>query len=168
MSVDRPRWYLDACVITRLLENHPDAPAIRDVMQLAEAGLATIVVNTIMLIEVTRERHRPIDPAKTAMILRFFERSCVYMEDFHQPLARQSFDLIYDYLWLKPHDAAHLATAIARQCQVFYTYDSELLDKFNGEHGLQVIRPGDRIRAVDDLVLPGPLFSGHGDNEEPV
>jgi predicted nucleic acid-binding protein len=111
-------------------------------MSKAASGQRRIVVSAGSLLEVTRERNKPVDLSKQARITSFFERSFVVVRDLDRVLARNAQGLIYDYLWHHPIDAAHLATAIDTGCQVFYTYDRELIDGFDNERGLRVLEPG--------------------------
>jgi len=167
MIANRERWYLDACVITRYLENHSDSDDIEKVMNQARIGAAQIIASTIMLVEVSRSPGKPIEPAKLAKITAFYQNDYLTLVDLHQLLAEASFKLIVDYSWLRPMDAVHLATAIDRNCTAFFTYDSDILGRFDGEHNLQVLRPGDPVRSDQDF-SDYPMFADLGFEGEPV
>ena len=140
--IDRPAYrYFDSDVITRLLENRPEAQIIESLADEAASGRWTLVISAITLLEVTRERNKPVDPIKQARVESFFESAYILVRNLDFLLAGSARRLIYDYLWLHPTDAAHLATAIDVGCDVFYTYDQDLIDKFDNERGLRVIRP---------------------------
>jgi predicted nucleic acid-binding protein len=145
---DRPeRRYFDSDVITRFLENRPEREIIESLVDEAASEQWTLTVSAITLLEVTRERNKPVDPSKHARIESFFENEYILIRNLDVPLAERAQRLIYDYLWLYPMDAAHLATAIDTGCQIFYTYDRQLIDKFDNERGLRVIEP--RFSDVD-------------------
>lgn len=136
------RRYFDSDTIPRLVENAPEAPIIEALVAEASAGQWTLVVSAVSMLEVTRERHRPVDPTKYARILSFFEHPFIFVRELDLLLTEQALRLIYDYLWLRPKDAAHLAAALDTGCRTFYTYDEELIRRFHGERGLHVQRPG--------------------------
>lgn len=143
MAERRPRRYFDSDTILRLVENAPEAPSIEALITEAEAGQRTIVVSVVSMLEVTRERNRPVDPSKHARILSFFVRPFIFVRELDLLLTENALRLIYDYLWLRPNDAAHLAVAIDTGCGIFYTYDEELIRRFDGERGLRVQRPSE-------------------------
>jgi predicted nucleic acid-binding protein len=168
MKPGTQRLYLDSCVITRWLTSRDqDARDVDQLIDLGRSGQAMLIVSTLTYIEVTRERHKPVDPRKMALVMQFFQNDYVYMADFHAIVAESAVKLIYDYLWLQPNDAGHLATAIELDCKAFFTYDDDLLRKFDGERGLQVRKPGDLIpeSPIDSTGLPllTPL-----EDQEPV
>jgi predicted nucleic acid-binding protein len=142
---ERPRRYLDSDVITRFVENAPEAATIERALREAADGRWTAVICANSMLEVSRAPNHPVDPAKFARVTAFFENDYSFRRDLDVLLAERALRLIYDYLWLRPMDAAHLAAAIDTGCEIFYTYDAELLRKFDGEHGLLVVRPGSAI-----------------------
>jgi len=105
------------------------------------------------MLEVTREAGRPVDLTKYARVSEFFENDYIFVRELDVLLADSALKLIYHYLWLRPNDAAHLAAAIDTGCQVFYTFDDELVNRFDGEHGLRVVKPGTSV----SLGVPGEL-----------
>ncbi len=164
MAKRQARRYFDSDVVTRLVENRDPELSIQTLVQEAASGNWTLVLSTISMLEVTRETGKPVDPSKYARILEFFENDFIFMRELDVLLAEKALKLIYDYLWLRPNDAAHLAAAIDMDCQVFYTYDDELIDKFVQEHGLRVVRPGTGVSIavrtnadIDEL----PLFTSY-------
>lgn len=145
MARRQARRFFDSDVVTRLVENRDPELRIQTLVQEAASGNWTLVLSTVSMLEVTRETGRPVDPSKYARILEFFENDFIFMRELDVLRAEKALRLIYDYLWLRPNDAAHLAAAIDMGCQVFYTYDDELISKFDNEHGLRVVRPGTAV-----------------------
>jgi hypothetical protein len=135
------RRYFDSDVILRFVENRPEKAIISPLIVEAERNQWTIVVSSISIVECSR-RPNSFDPVKRIKLLEFFEHDFVFVRDLDTTLATSATDLMYDYNWVDPMDAAHLAAAIDLQCQMFYTYDGELIDKFSGERGLTVCNPG--------------------------
>lgn len=142
MAKGVPRRYFDSNTIVRFVENHvASASVVEALLKEAKAGAFTVVVCANSLVEVTRDRNRPVDPAKRAKILEFFENPYIFVRDVDQYLAESALELIYGYLWLRPMDAVHLAAAIDTNCEIFYTFDLDIIGKFNGEKGLSVAKP---------------------------
>lgn len=161
MAKRQARRYFDSAVITRLVENRDPELTIQTLVQEAASGNWTLVLSTVSMLEVTRETGKPVDPLKYARILEFFENEYIFVRELDVLLAEQALKLIYNYLWLRPNDAAHLAAAIDMKCQIFYTYDEELISKFDNEHGLRVVRPGTAVNVTDRIdagVEELPLF----------
>jgi predicted nucleic acid-binding protein len=143
------RRYFDSVTIIRYVENDTEAqPVVQALINEASAGSWVLVVSALTLLEVTRRPGMPVDPAKHATILRFFDNPYIFVRELDILLVEQAQKLIYDYLWLYPQDAAHLAAAIDTRCEVFYTYDAELIRRFDGERGLRVQRPEMPERAL--------------------
>lgn len=142
MAKGRPRRYFDSDIIIRYVYNDPDvAPVVEALIEEAKAGDWRLVVSALSMLEVTRPRNQPVDPAKYATILAFFENQYIFTRELDILLVQKAQKLIYDYLWLHPMDAAHLAAAIDMGCEIFYTYENKIIEKFDGEHGLKVRRP---------------------------
>lgn len=142
MAKGLPRRYFDSDIIIRYVHNDPDAgPVVEALLQEEDAGRWTLVVSAVSMLEVTRPRNQPVDPAKYATILSFFDNSYIFVRELDILLAEKAQKLIYDYLRLHQKDAAHLASAIDTDCDIFYTYENEIIEKFDGEHGLRVQRP---------------------------
>jgi predicted nucleic acid-binding protein len=142
MARDLPRRYFDSDTIIRYVENDADAhPVVHALINEAADGRWNLVVSTLTLLEVTRRRNLPVDPTKHAAILLFFDNPFIFIRELDKPLVDEALKLIYDYLWLYPPDAAHLAAAIDMKCEIFYTYDVKMIEKFDGEHGLRVRQP---------------------------
>jgi predicted nucleic acid-binding protein len=142
MTSGPERRYFDSNAIIHYVYNDPDAgPVVEALLQEAAAGEWRVVVSAVSVVEVTRPRFKSVDPAKQATILAFFEQPYIYIRDLDFILAEKAHNLLIDYLWLHTRDAAHLAAAIDTGCGIFYTYETEIIDKFNGEHGLLVQRP---------------------------
>ncbi len=160
----KKRWYLDACAIIRLLERHDDARYVHSILQRAALGEADIVLSTLIKVEVSRKRDQPVDPVRYAQVLRFFENSYIRLIDVYEQIADLAAELLLSYLWLRPNDSIHLATAIIRQCDVFLTTDSALINRFNGERGLTVIHPASPMPtdSVDTSEYPlwNPTYEG--------
>lgn len=136
------RRYFDSDTIIRYVYNDPDTgPIVDALLGEAASGEWTLVVSAISLLEITRPRGKAPDPSKHATILAFFEHPFIFVREIDLFLAEKARDLLFDYLWLHPRDAAHLAAAIDTKCETFYTYEGEIIDRFNGEHGLLVRRP---------------------------
>lgn len=150
--------YIDSVALTRLAENGEGADDVERILQEAAARQYILVISSLTLIEVTRERNKPVDPVKAAKIAQYFENDYFSVRDFHRKLANDAVNLIYDYLWLHPKDAGHLATALEAECVCFYTYDDDLLNRFNGQRGLQVLRPGEPLTNALTVVDELPLF----------
>lgn len=142
-----PRRFFDSDVLNRLLENRGEADTIEALVQQAASGRWTIVVTSVTLLEVTRPRNL-FDPAKLARVMSFFENDYVFVRELDLLLTEKALKIIYDYTWLHPMDAAHLAAAIDMGCQVFYTYEEELINRFHKERGLSVQKPDQAIEAV--------------------
>lgn len=152
MEIGPPRRYFDSDVIIRLVENRPEAESIEALIRQAVAGDWKLVISSLSMLEITREPGKPVDPTKYATILSFFENDFIFVRELDLILMERALRLIYNYLWLRPNDAAHLAAAIDTGCQVFYTYDRALIDKFDREHGLRVVQPDTPVNeATADL-----------------
>jgi len=142
MAKGLPRRFFDSDAIIHFINGEPDAgPVVGALMEEASAGQWTLVVSAVTMLEVTRQKSKPVDPTKYAKIMSFFENPYVFVRELDILLAEKAQKLIYYYLWLHPNDAAHLAAAIDTGCEVFYTYDEELINRFDGEQGLRVQRP---------------------------
>lgn len=159
MANQPPRRFFDSDVLTRLLENREEAETIEALVYEAAAGRWTLVVTSVTLLEVTRQRNS-FDPAKHARVMSFFENDYIFVRELDLLLTEKAIKLIYDYTWLHPMDAAHLAAAIDMGCQVFDTYEEQLIDRFHEEHGLSVQEPEQPFDAeivdLTDLPLFGP------------
>lgn len=121
--------------------NAPEASIIQRLIDEAAAKEWQIVVCAVSLVEVTRSPREPVDLSRFASIHAFFDNDYFYVQEVDRVLAEQARDLIHDYKWLYPWDAVHVAAAIRTRCEVFYTYDGDLLDRMNGERGLRVEEP---------------------------
>lgn len=142
MAKRKPRRYFDSDVLIRYFEGDREAaPIVQALLDEAQSEKWTVAVAAHSLLEVTRPKNKPVDPAKVAKITSFFEQDYVHVRDLDVTLAENALRLIYGYLWLHPLDAAHLAAAIDMKCEVFYTFEDEIVERFNGEQGLAVQRP---------------------------
>src|SRR5665648_328046 len=90
-------------------------------------------------------RPRPIDLNRWAKMMSFFDYPFVTPVDFDVFLGIETQKLLLDYPWLKHMDAAHLAAAIHWECECLYTFDDELVRRFNGEKGLTVCTPATTV-----------------------
>lgn len=121
--------------------NAPEAAIIGRLLEEAAAKRWQLVVCAVSLVEVTRSPQEPVDLARFARIHSFFDNDYIYPQEVDRLLAEDALKLIYDYTWLRPMDALHVAAAIRTGCEIFYTYDGDPLRRMNGERGLRVEEP---------------------------
>lgn len=142
MAKPTPRCFIDSCVLIPYLEGKDDGHHVRQLLYEAAAGRVQVVLSTLVMLEITRKPGAPVDLETKGTILRFLEHRYIFIQDLDYLTASRAFDLIFEHPWLRPADAGHLAAAIESDCKVFYTVDQQLLDRFDGQHGLKVVRPG--------------------------
>lgn len=152
------RRYFDSDVIIRFVMNRPESSIIQRLIEDAAAKRWQLVVCAVSFVEVTRSPRGPVDLARFARIHDFFDNEYFFVQEVDRVLAEQALGLIYDYNWLYPKDALHVAAAIRTGCDVFYTYDCDLLRRMNGERGLRVEEPELSPEPEPELEpVPGPI-----------
>ncbi len=151
MAKRTPRCFIDSCVVIPFLEGQDDGHHVRQLFYEAAAGRVQVVISTLVMLEITRKPGAPIDLEKKGRILQFLEHRYIFIQDLDYLAASRALDLIFEHPWLRPADAGHLAAAIESDCKVFYTVDQQLLDRFDGQHGLQVVRPGTPVSYATSL-----------------
>jgi len=126
----------DACVFLSFIEGHPERAAdIRELLTRADDGKLEIVTSTLTIVEVA---FHPDEKGNHLLSADIEERirklwvppSPVKLADVHRGVAEDARSLIRSAIasgldGLKPHDAIHLATAVALDA-AFQTYDERL------------------------------------------
>jgi predicted nucleic acid-binding protein len=138
-----PSRYFDASVIIKYVMNDPEtAETIHRLLIEAREGKWKVAITPLVMVEVTRERGKPVDLTRAAIIEQFFDNEFFFIREIDAELANTARRLIFDHIHLRPIDALHLAAAIDLDCDVLYSYDDDLL-QMDGEYGLRVERPRD-------------------------
>ena len=86
-----------------------------------------IYTSAIALAEVTKERKGPLAVGKELeeKITKFFQNDYMVIVPLDRVIAERARRLIWDFPFLKPRDAIHLATALAARVDVIEAYDSD-------------------------------------------
>lgn len=154
MTKRPPTRYFDSTVIIKYVTNDREtADTIHTLIEEARSGAWRIAISPIVMVEVTRERDKPVDLARAAKIEAFFDNDFFYIREVDAELGKAARKLIYHHLHLRPNDALHLAAAIDLSCDVLYSYDTDLL-RLDGEHGLRIEKPREYDRANHPLLVP--------------
>jgi predicted nucleic acid-binding protein len=162
------RRYFDSATIIRYVMNAPEAAIIDRLLEEAAAKRWQLVVCAVSFVEVSRSPNEPVDLARFARIHSFFDNDYIYPQEVDRLLADDALKLIYDYSWLRPMDALHVAAALRTGCEVFYTYDGDLLTRMNGERGLRVEVP-ELPPEPEPEPEPAPMYKllfGLGDTQD--
>ena len=141
MASSTPLFLFDSNIITKLVEDQPEAAAIQLLVENAAQGHSRLVISTVAMLEASRQPY-VFNPVKVAKLIDFFENDYIEVVDLDVTLAQEALLLIDDYQWLRPMDAAHVATALRTGCIALYTTDADLINRLHRERGLQVLAPG--------------------------
>lgn len=139
MAKRRPRQYFEPSTIIALLKREEVGDDRRwwHVQQLLEQGKAgdvEICVSGLALAEVTGGKGKSagiVVPAEVkdvrAVVRAFFENDYIEIVEAGRVVGELAQQLIWDFPTLNAFDATHLASALDGDCDVLYTYDSDLL-----------------------------------------
>ncbi len=88
-----------------------------------------IYTSALALAEATKERKGPLAVGKETeeKITKFFKNDYIVVVPLDRVIAERARRLIWDFPFLKPRDAAHLATALAAGVDVIEAYDADFM-----------------------------------------
>ncbi len=143
-----PHYYFEASVYVAIIkrevvEGHERWWHCRGLVDDAAAGKAVAVTSALTITEVVRNpdatNKQPHENTVT-QLKGFFENDHLILVDVDRTVAEHARELIWT-LPLRQVDAVHLASALAAECDVLWTYDDDLL-KCNGKvPGIRIERP---------------------------
>lgn len=131
MTEKKKRIFWDTCVFVYLLSKHNDSDKLdkqqicKSCLQNAIDGKIDIFISTLIIVEVnkTEDSSVPIPDEIKDKIREFFEQPFIQLVSADMARAIEARDLIWQYPWLKPTDALHLACAIHAKVDELFTYD---------------------------------------------
>lgn len=118
--------YWDSTVFLALIKNEEGrAETCENIVNDARAGRCEIWTSTVTLVEVVklRARENPIDSRTEEIITKFLRNAFIKVIPLDAVTAAKARRLIWDFPWLLPRDAIHLATAIHIGSPVLEHYD---------------------------------------------
>ena len=140
-----PHAYFEASVFIAILKHevidgHERWRHCRGLLKDAEEGKIVAVTSSFTVTEVTGGRRGRPTSEVADQIRGFFENDFVLSVDIDRTIASKAQEHVWDF-GLKAPDAIHLASAVAAECDVFYTYDDDLLDIKAKVHSIRIEQP---------------------------
>src|ERR1043165_8001138 len=138
-----PSVYWDACVVSALLgREHNRVEGCKLIERDARQGLTIIYTSAITFTECirvssTRER---LTQAHEQAIQRYFMHKFIRVVDCNRGIGEHARWLIWRNMHLQPHDAIHVASALAAQVDIMYTYDNGDLVRLDRQIGTPPLR----------------------------
>ena len=123
--------FWDSCVFIFLLSKHTDQTLVqkqevcRNCLQEAIDGKVDIYVSTVSIVEINKtiESTSPIPKDVQDKIQKLISQPFVKVVSADLARAYEARSYIWQYSWLKPADAIHLACAIYANVTELFTYD---------------------------------------------
>ncbi|MCC7351729.1 MAG: type II toxin-antitoxin system VapC family toxin [Phycisphaerales bacterium] len=141
---------IDSCVLIELFDvKSPKRTAIRDIFTDAENHKLTFLVSTMVHAEVAASSKK-LKPWDIAEVRRALSQSYFEPVELSIPIALLASDIARE-TGIKPPDAVHAATCVAKRVRHLLTIDDKLLkvnekiifDATDRSKTLQIITPGD-------------------------
>lgn len=122
----------------------------------AKAGKAFAYTSALTLAEVTggkgksssilvTEEHQDV----RELVRAFFENEYIVVVEAGRIVGELARQLIWDFPTLNSFDATHLASALDADCDVLYTYDTDLLKLTAGSESLDLADNGEVLKLVE-------------------
>lgn len=129
--VDNKRAFWDSCVFITLLSIHKEKDKLekqqvcKGCLQNAIDGKTDIFISTITIVEVnkTTESSIPIPDQVKDKIKNLIEQPFIKIVSADLARALEARNLIWQYSWLTPTDAIHLACSLHAKVDELFTYD---------------------------------------------
>jgi predicted nucleic acid-binding protein len=146
--------YWDACVFHALFGKEKGrVDACLRIEKAAQGGSVRIYTSAITFVECVwvktitdpTGKLNKLAPEHEQIIEGYFKRSYIVAIICDRNIAEAARKLLWKHPQLKPHDAVHVASAIAQQVDVMHSYDNDDLVKLNGKIGnppLKICNPG--------------------------
>jgi predicted nucleic acid-binding protein len=149
---EKKRVFWDSCVFIILLSRHNKIDLLEKqkmcsaCLQNAIDGIIDIFVSTITIVEVNKtiDSVNPIPDEIKEKIKNLIDQPFIKVVSADLARAIEARDLIWEYSWLSPTDAIHLACALHAKVDELFTYDGKgkqkgLLD-LDGKTGIPSLR----------------------------
>ena len=160
--------FWDSCVFITLLSKWKEREWIdkqqicKNCLQEAIDGKVEIYISTVTIVEVSKTHESNIPPIPDEIrenIIRLIDQPFIKVISADLARAKEARARIWEYSWLKPADAIHLACALHAKSDEIFTYDGKgtqkgLLD-LNGLIG------------TPPLTIRHPYFEGNQPNMFP-
>jgi predicted nucleic acid-binding protein len=123
--------FWDSCVFVTLLSKHKEQKWLdnqevcKNCLQEAIDGKVEIFISTLTIVEVnrTKESSFPIPKEVQDKITKLIDQPFIKVVPADLARAKEARLFIWDYSWLKPVDAMHLASALYAKVTELFTYD---------------------------------------------
>lgn len=123
-----PQRYWDSSVFLAWIKGEQGrADTCEAIIGDAREGRCVICTSTLTLVEVTKARRGPlqVDRGIEDQIVTFFRNEYIELVPLDYVIATRSRRLIWDFPFLGPRDAAHLATGLHLACDPIESYDDD-------------------------------------------
>ncbi len=123
--------------LAALKGDEPYSLACKDILECARAGSIVLITSYVALIETTRTSRNELrsQPPDEGAIVGMMDARYIQFAALEQIIAEKAREIVWDTP-IRSYDAIHVATAIVRGCDTFYTTDGKLIAK----SGLQTPR----------------------------
>ena len=172
MAKRRPRHYFEPSTIIALLKREEIAGDhrwwhVQHLLDQGKAGEVEICVSGLALPEVTGGKGKSagiIIPAGykdvREVVRAFFENDYIEIVEAGRIVGELAQQLIWDFPTLNAFDATHLASALDADCDVLYTYDSDLLKLASGSGRLSLSGKEEarELAARDEVRILRPVW----------
>lgn len=144
--------YWDSCAFLAWLNAEPEnVAACTDTLNQAKNGDFITVTSALTITEVLWLRKGPkLSEEKGKKLNKFFRRAFLRIANVDRKIAESAQKQVWNN-GIKPKDAIHVATALARNCSILETFDKGLLRKNNKFDDLEIRTPQEAIQSRMDL-----------------
>lgn len=116
--------YLDSSALLSAIQAEAGHEPIAEVLRLASQGRLTVYASAVILVEVRAQRRGHADASSDEHALRILDSARLIDVELSRGVAMRAREYVGSH-GLRPLDAIHLASAVAAETEVFWSWDGD-------------------------------------------